>query len=330
MPARLENEFKINENIEEILKGMPKYVVEWHDNLSAAKKTASTRRDFVRKIRNYLLYINKDMDKISIDNINEVTVTKYYISIGTKKDSSGNLVETTISYQKGVYSALNNFLKFLVKKNYIEKNYLADIEKPKGDDLDRINRNRIYFTKADFKLVLHDAAMESDPVYRYRDSAILKLFMTTGMRETALRILNISDIDFEKRTIITSDKGHGTNGKFQQYFLNESTMESLMQWLEYRHYFENYPSDALFLSYQGERISTRGIAKIVEKHFMNALGKHVSPHKIRGGVASILYDETKDIEFVRRSIGHSKVETTQRYIRTNNEERQQAAKILEF
>ena len=328
MPARLENEFRINANVEELLKWLPDYVNEWHDNLSASKKTASTRRDFVRKIKNFLQFIDANPMNVTIDKITEQSVTKYYISIGTKTDSKGNIVETSGSYQNNVYSALNNFLGFLVKRKYIDANYILDIERPKNNDLERINKDRIRFVKRDFKLVLHKAAMESDPVYRYRDYAILKIFMSTGMRATALRIINISDIDFEKKTLVTIDKGKG--GKFQLYPLNNSTIEAINNWLEYRPFFEKYPSDALFLSYQGERISNKGISKIVDKHFFNALGKHVSPHKIRAGVASILYDETRDIEFVRRSIGHSNVETTQRYISTDNEERQQAAKILEF
>ena len=329
MPARLENELKINENVNEILKGLPSYVNEWHDNLYAAKKTAATRRDFVRKIRCYLEFINEDPMKVSIDEINDQTITKYYISIGTKKDKNGNIVETSGSYQQNVYSALSNFLTFLTKKEYIKRNYIQDIERPRSNDLERINEHRIRFTKRDFKLVLHEATMEFDPVYKYRDCALLRILMGTGMRETALRIINISDIDFEKKTLVTMDKGKGS-GKFQLYYLNDLTIESIQKWLEYRKCFEKYPSDALFLSYQGERISTKGISKIVDKHFYKALGIHVSPHKIRGGVASILYDDTKDIEFVRRSIGHSNVETTQRYIRTENNERQQAAKLLEF
>lgn len=328
MPARLENELRINKNVEEILKSMPSYVSEWHNNLYAGKKTASTRRDFIRKIRCFLEFINDDPSKVTIDEINDQSITKYYISIGTKKDKKGNTVETSGSYQQNVYSALNNFLTFLVKKGYIERNYIQDIERPKSNDLDRINENRMRFTKRDFKLVLHEASMEFDPVFKTRDYALLKILMTTGMRETALAIINVSDIDFDKKTLVTIDKGKG--GKFQLYYLNDSTIESISNWLEYRKCFEKRPSDALFLSYQGERISTKGIAKIVDKHFYKALGKHVSPHKIRGGVATILYDETKDIEFVRKTIGHSNVETTQRYIRTENNERQKAAQLLDF
>lgn len=331
MPARTENEMIISEATKVLLEQLPSYVNEWHNNMHAAKKTASTRRDFVRKIKNYLEFIDKDNIKtIPIDKINGYTITDYYISIGTKTDHNGNVVETSASYQQNVYSALNNFLNFLVKRNYIEKNYLTEeIERPKGDDLDRINRNRIRLTRDDFKKIAHSAAMESDPVFKYRDSAILKVFMSTGMRETALRIINISDIDFENKTLITLDKGKG-NGKFQYYPLNDSTIETLKKWLEYRKYFEKYPSDALFLSYQGERISCKGITKIVDKYCQKALGIHVSPHKLRAGVASILYEDTNDIEFVRRAIGHTNVTTTQRYIRTENKEREKAAQLLDF
>ena len=69
MPARLENELQITQSIENLLKDMPSYVVEWHDNLYASKKTASTRKDFIRKIGKFLSSINndiKDVDDYSI------------------------------------------------------------------------------------------------------------------------------------------------------------------------------------------------------------------------------------------------------------------------
>ena len=60
-----------------------------------------------------------------------------------------------------------------------------------------------------------------------------------------------------------------------------------------------------------------------------ALGRRLSPHKLRAGLCSILYDETHDIEFVRRAIGHSNVATTSRYIHTNEDEKQKASNIME-
>jgi len=328
MPARLENELHINESIEKLLKDVPSYVIEWHDNLYASKKTASTRRDFVQKIIKFLSSINSDIKKVEFSDITEHSVTKYYISIGTKQLKDGTIKETSGSYQQNIYTVLKNFLGFLANRNHIERNYMEDIDRPRSNDLERIKKERIKLDKRAFKLVLHKASLELDPVYKYRDSLILKILMETGMRETALRIINISDIDFENKTLVTIDKGKG--GKFQVYPLNDSTIETLQNWLKYRKCFEKYPSDALFLNYQGNRLSCKGISRVVDKYFTEALGKHVSPHKIRGGVASILYEKTGDIEFVRRALDHEKVETTQRYITTSNNERDKAAQLLEL
>lgn len=331
MPARLENELKLSKKTDALIEDMPYYVKEWYSNLCASKKTASSRMDFVYKVRRFLKFIGGDTYDVSIDKINSNEVTNYYISIGTKIDKEGDIKETSDSYQQSVYCALKNFLGFLVKKGYIERNYILDIEKPGNNDLDRINEHRLRFTRNDFMKVIEEIEQEKNIVCRKRDLAMMRIFMGTGMRKTALMILNVSDIDFQKKTLVTVDKGAG-KGKVQQYYLNSSTISALKDWLDYRSSFINkeHNSDALFVSYQGERLSGSGITKVVDKHFTEALGKHTTPHKIRGGVASILYAEKRDIEFVRRSMGHVNSETTQRYIATKNEERIESAEILNF
>ena len=47
---------------------------------------------------------------------------------------------------------------------------------------------------------------------------------------------------------------------------------------------------------------------------MEGLGYKISPHSLRTAFCTILYKKTGDIEFVRRAVGHSSIETTQRYI----------------
>lgn len=323
MPARLENEMRINDITDKILEDMPDYVNEWHDNLYASKKTAATRREFVRKVRNFLSWIDEDVKNIGVEQITDKNVTKYYISIGTKKNSDGSISETSGSYQQGIYCVLKNFLGFLHKKGYIKENYILNIDKPKNNDLERINEHRLRLTKDEFDKVIKQVETEDKVYLKRRDLAMMKVFMGTGMRETALKIINISDVDFEKKTLTTIDKGKG--GKLQVYRLNKGMEQAIKEWLAIR----EDDNEALFINYKGERISCNGIAKVVNKYFSKALGTHVSPHKIRGGVVSILYEQTHDIERVRRSIGHSNSETTQRYIRTANDERDKMAEMLE-
>ena len=66
-----------------------------------------------------------------------------------------------------------------------------------------------------------------------------------------------------------------------------------------------------------------------KKARLKAIGKPLSPHKLRAGFCTVLYDETHDIEMVRRAVGHSKVSTTQRYIRSKNDAREKSAAIFD-
>ena len=67
---------------------------------------------------------------------------------------------------------------------------------------------------------------------------------------------------------------------------------------------------------------------MIQKYTEQALGKPLSPHKLRAGFCSILYSKTHDIEFVRRAVGHSNIATTTRYIVTDGSERRKASKLL--
>lgn len=325
MQGRIENEMLINEKIQKKLDEMPEFVSEWHSLLRASKATASSRQDYVNKVHRFLEFISKDTKNITPRQLTASKTTEYYISVQTKEDKNGNIVDTSDSYQQTVYCALNSFLEYLLNHDYIKQNYMDEIKKPKNKDLDRINRNRTLLTEREFKLILHSAVMQTNPIIKSRDKAILLIFMSTGMRKEALRSINVSDIDFNDKTLVVIDKGDKT----QIYKLNAKCISAINEWLEYRHNYVRMPTDALFLSNQGTRISSNGLAKVVCKYTKLALGKELRPHKLRAGYCSILYDKNPDIEFVRRSVGHSDISTTQRYIVTSGSEREQAASIID-
>ncbi len=328
MPARYENEIKIDSTTDTKLKELPSYVNEWHTKLKASSKTASARYDMVCKINKFLSSIDEDVMNVTPEMITDENVTSYYTSVATKVNKKGKVVPTSDSYKQGVYSALKNFLGFMSSKGYIEDNYILSIDRPSNHDLDRINEHRIKMTKDTFKAVIREVKKERKDILRCRDEALLRVFMGTGMRETALMILNVSDIDFKKKKLQTIDKGHG--GKNQVYYLDDNTLVALYNWIKLRDKMYGDSLDALFVSQHNQRISIKGIYKIVDKYFYRAIGKHVSPHKIRAGVASILYEQTGNIEYVRRALGQAKTETTQRYIVTDNSERRSAAQLLKL
>lgn len=326
MVGRIENEQKIESSVEDRLKKMPYYVTDWYYNMRASRKTAATCRTYISKVYDLLAYIDKDVKGVELKDINQQNVTAYFTSVQTKTDSKGKTVQTSDSHQQGTWCALNSFFGYLEKSKQIDINYISIIEKPKNKDLERINANRILLTKEDFRAILKAVEMEKNPNKQRRDMAIILMFMTTGMRTTALASINLEDVDLENSTITVIDKGN----KRHEYVINDSLRKALVRWKFQRRRYKNAKElDALFLSNKGNRISTDAIYTIVEKYCEIGLGKHVSPHKLRAGFCSILYNKTGDIEFVRRCVGHSMAATTQRYIVTDGKEGEKASIIMD-
>ena len=330
MNGRLENELNIDDKIENKLASMPKYVSDWHLNLKASGKTAATRFEYISKIHQFLESISDNLIDVELSQINETTVTNFFIDCQKKETANGDVQKTSDSYQQMVWCVLNSFTEYLYKKKYISLNYTSLIDKPKNKDLARVNAHRILLTEDDFNAILKavdSSTGDSGEEHRrgWRDKAILVLLMSTGMRRTALLNINISDVDFENKEISVIDKGE----KRFVYKMNEMLEFTLNDWVRCRSQYGTGPkSDALFISNRGTRLSGRALSDMIKKYSKQGLGYSISPHKLRAGFCSIMYNKTNDIEFVRRAVGHSNVTTTQRYIVTDSSERQKSSNIM--
>ena len=331
MNGRVENDLKIFAEAENKLIECPKFIISWYYYLKANGRSAMSCREYLYKITQFLRFVDNDISIIEPEDFNEDVITQYFLKIKNKDDYS----ETSISYRQEIWSCLNNLFKFMYKRKLIPYNYfeVAGIERPKGNDIDNINRKRKYLTKEDFKKILQaiedgagsNKAKGYQKRFKNRDKAIMLIFMTTGMRKTALKEINVEDINIERKTLTIIDKGH----KSFTYYLNDDVVSTINQWLIDRFFIMGKKEGgALFISKEGTRMCNNSITKLVDKYAKEGLGYHISPHKLRSGFASIMYEETKDIEFVRRAIGHSKIETTQRYIVTENTEREKASMIM--
>ncbi len=329
MKGRLEHDLATNNKIQNYLKDKPQFLKEWYVYLDANNNTPRSCYEYLYRVTNFLRFVNDNDDIMDFDlsKLNVMVVQNYmrFIKTRTKKNQ---VVETSDSFRELVWSSLNNFFKFMKKHNYITENYIEDIKRPKNNDLERINANRLQLTSYDLRRLLEavqeriDESKTSFKKYNIRDKAILLLFINTGMRETALTEINLEDIDLEECTLQVLDKGR----KKHLYYLNDDAINAIKEWLNLRGDVEN---DALFLTYKNERLTSQAIRHMLAKYSKDAFDVAISPHKLRSAFCSILYDETHDIEFVRRAVGHSNVETTQRYIVTDGKEKKKASQIMQ-
>lgn len=326
MNGRIQNELLIEKRSDEKVTEMPDFVRRWYTNMKASHKTAATCRDYITKVERFLKSINPKVSDVKLSDINEDTVTSYYIST-QRTTKNGELSATSDSYQLTVWCCLDNFLSYLVNSGLIERNYIHAISKPKNHDLPRINENRVLLTDRDFKKILKAIDSEENELMRRRDRAVILLFMNTGMRKTALVTMTFDELKLDERKIVVTDKGN----KRHEYILNDKLVDALNDWLSVRSTYGtgvDVSENHLFISNRGKVMAPKTVEKLVEKYTTKALGKPLSPHKLRAGYCSILYNKTGDIEFVRRAVGHSNATTTQRYIVTAGAEKKRASDIM--
>lgn len=328
MKGRMEHRIRTENNINKILKGLPKCVSDYYYNISVSHEP-KTCEEYIRKISKFLHFYSNDIKNIDVTNITDTDVAKYLHSLETKCNKNNSAKMTTFSYRKMVYSSLNSFFGYLHKTNKIGSNIVKSIDRPRNED--EVTRKRL--TTKDFNSILSSVesgvgskrSINKQKKWRNRDYAIFIVLMCTGMRETALTEINLDDIDFDNNTMKVIDKRFTVH----TYHINEKMRAAIERWLVDRKKFLGSSNcDALFISNQKKRISECSVSNIVKKYAQTALGYSISPHKIRSAFCTILYDQTGDIEFVRDAVGHKNIETTRRYIVKDGSTKEKSSNII--
>jgi integrase/recombinase XerC len=151
-----------------------------------------------------------------------------------------------------------------------------------------------------------------------RDRAILEVFYGGGLRLSELAGLNVADLDLKQGVMRVWGKG----AKERLAFLGEPAQAALQAYLPERRGLmlgkRRGEETALFLNKFGGRLSTRGVALVVEKWSRAAgLPGGISPHALRHSFATHLVEGKADLRAVQELLGHSCISTTARYLHLN-------------
>ena len=311
MTGRQENENRIAQAISNLLKEAPKELQVWNNLMFASGLTAVTRRDRIQKVKAFL---NGRTPAALTRN----DLISYFMELRIK--------DLTDTYRTSVWYTLSSFCSYLADEGITPTNYMEGIKRSKNHD----QRRPITVTAKNMINVKANADADKDR-YQYaggitlheRDTLIVAILIETGLRETALTSIDIDDINTDDNSIEVIEKGNVP----RTIYLSDNTVTILNKWLKDRGHLldaRQKATGALFVSRDGDRISHDVVRYVVRKYS----GGKLNPHSMRAGYCSVLYDQTHDIEFVRRAVGHAYASTTQRYVRTDGKEGKKGMEII--
>lgn len=209
-------------------------------------------------------------------------------------------------------ASLRSFYKFLHRRKVLLTNPTLTLLSP------RVERHLpTYLDETTMMRAVE--APESTDKDGLRDSAILELFYSTGIRLSELVGLNINDVDFERKTL----KVHGKGNKERIIPIGRKASDALRRYLTATEKERSSASDKrrpLFLSRRGERIYPVAVGRIVKKYLdrVSEVEKK-SPHVIRHSFATHLLNRGADLAAVKELLGHESLSTTQIYTHVSTE-----------
>jgi integrase/recombinase XerC len=163
---------------------------------------------------------------------------------------------------------------------------------------------------------------DPETVLGKRDRAILELLYASGVRVAELAGLDLEDIDFTHESIRVRGKGR----KERIVPFGSQAKEALQKYLGVRGELlieapeELRDPNALFLNYQGTRITTRSVGRMLDKYVEEcAMAHDISPHSLRHSFATHLLSAGADLRAIQELLGHARLSSTQIYAQVSME-----------
>lgn len=272
-----------------------------------------TLRNYTSDLLQFLDYIAPEdpqtakRREVPVGQIDHITIREWVSTL-----HSANKKKTSIARK---IASLRTFFQFLVREGILELNPAKLVATPR---IEKKLPNHLSIEDAIRFIETPDVETDMGK----RDRCILELLYATGIRVSELTKLDIKDIDFRNKLI----KVTGKRKKQRIVPFGDPALHAIFNYLEVRkNFLDNAPpterdENALILNYQGTRITTRSVGRMVDKYIKQCAGIHnISPHSLRHSFATHLLDSGADLRDIQELLGHARLSTTQIYTHVSME-----------
>ncbi len=260
----------------------------------------------LEQFKTHLLAIEK-RDDINAAEIDRLTIREWMASLHSdhKKTSVARKL-----------ASLRTFFQFLIREGKLESNPAKQVATPR---IERKLPNHLSIEDAVRFIETPDITTDLGR----RDRAIIEFLYATGIRVGELVGVNIADVDLREKMVRVT----GKRKKQRIVPFGEPALHALVLYMQETRavFLNNCPAarrepDALFLNYQGTRITTRSVGRMIDKYIRLCTDIHdISPHSLRHTFATHLLDQGADLRDIQELLGHARLTTTQIYTQVSME-----------
>jgi integrase/recombinase XerD len=283
--------------------------------LSASAHTIASYRDTFRLLLRFAAErFHRNPSDINMDQLDETFVTSFLDHLENKLGSSVRTRNTRLA-------AIHAFFRYVAIS---EPSQTLRCHRVLAIPSKRYVRKPIEFLNRT-ELDALVAAPDPRAWIGRRDRALLALAAQTGLRNSELRGLRVTDVTTGPGPHV---RCQGKGRKMRCTPLRADVVALLRSWLAER---KGVSNDPLFPSSRGGPLSADALQRLVAKHAANArqscpslIKKTVTPHKLRHAAAMELLHHGVDLSVIALWLGHESRETTEIYLHADMKLKEQA------
>lgn len=200
-------------------------------------------------------------------------------------------------------SAWRGLYRWLVREHGVKANPVVGVRPPKSPAM----LPRVLSPEQ------ANALLDPEPenLLEIRDIAIFELFYSSGLRVAELAGLDVNGgLDLAEGLVTVT----GKRGRRRTVPVGAKALAAMQRWLAQRTGIARTAEPALFVTRDGHRLSSSGIAsRLGARARALGLGVHVHPHMLRHSFASHLLQSSGDLRAVQELLGHASIRSTQIY-----------------
>lgn len=290
---------------------MNTYIEMFSKSMLEAGKSRNTITTYSRNAELFIEWLENITGEKFNGKITGMDVTEYtrYLS-DTKKQSLNSI--------KAKLTSLQKFAEYLTNAGHMQPIKVQQKKGTKEPEVEVLEKNDLY------KYLRY--TINSGNLLHI---AIVQLILNTGIRESELCNLELSDIEItERKGTMTIRKGKGN--KYREVPLNKNARNALQNYIENCRPSDT-ESDKVFIGQRGA-LTRSAVYKIVNKLGEKAIGRNVYPHMLRHQCfTAMAKNPDVDLKTISSIAGHSNTELTMKYyINSSKQEQTDAVDSLSF